>query len=41
MAGTVLVIMMLTGSFLAMHYIADTRYAFAQVDHIMFDVNYG
>jgi quinol-cytochrome oxidoreductase complex cytochrome b subunit len=41
MAGLVLVIMMLSGSFLAMHYVADTRYAFATVIEITENVKYG
>ncbi|MBE1236977.1 cytochrome b N-terminal domain-containing protein [Phaeovibrio sulfidiphilus] len=36
-----LVIMLLTGIFLAMYYVADTRLAFDSVERIMRDVNYG
>lgn len=36
-----LVFQVLTGIFLAMHYVAQTQESFAQVEHIMRDVNYG
>jgi len=38
MAGILLVIMIVSGTFLAMHYIPDMDLAFDQVDHIMTDV---
>ena len=41
LAGIVLVIQILTGIFLAMHYTAHIEYAFSSVEHIMRDVNYG
>jgi quinol-cytochrome oxidoreductase complex cytochrome b subunit len=41
LAGIVLVIMILTGIFLAMHYTAHVNYAFESVERIMRDVNYG
>jgi ubiquinol-cytochrome c reductase cytochrome b subunit len=41
LAGIVLVIMMVTGVVLAMHYIPATDGAFNSVEHIMRDVNYG
>jgi quinol-cytochrome oxidoreductase complex cytochrome b subunit len=41
LAGIVLVIMMVTGVVLAMHYIPTTDGAFNSVEHIMRDVNYG
>jgi len=37
----VLLTQIITGLVLAMHYIADTNYAFESVEHIMRDVNYG
>jgi quinol-cytochrome oxidoreductase complex cytochrome b subunit len=40
-AGIALVIQILTGLFLAMHYVPNTKYAFDSVEHIMRDVNYG
>jgi len=40
-AGICLVIQILTGVFLAMHYIPEIHYAFLSVEHIMRDVNYG
>ena len=40
-AGLCLVIQIVTGIFLAMHYAANTEYAFASVEHIMRDVPYG
>nr|YP_010118128.1 cytochrome b [Turritopsis lata]QQW46728.1 cytochrome b [Turritopsis lata] len=39
--GLCLVIQILTGIFLAMHYCADINLAFLSVSHIMRDVNYG
>nr|URF19455.1 cytochrome b [Galatheanthemum sp. MT-2020] len=39
--GVCLIIQIATGIFLAMHYCADVSLAFASVDHIMRDVNYG
>lgn len=41
LAGITLVIMILTGIFLAMHYTAHVGYAFESVERIMRDVNYG
>ncbi|MBM3545906.1 MAG: cytochrome b/b6 [Alphaproteobacteria bacterium] len=41
LAGIVLVIMIATGIFLAMHYTPHTLYAFDSVERIMRDVNYG
>ena len=41
LAGLVLVIMIVTGIFLAMHYTPHTDYAFESVERIMRDVNYG
>jgi len=41
LAGVVLVIQIITGVFLAMHYKADASLAFDSVEHIMRDVNYG
>jgi ubiquinol-cytochrome c reductase cytochrome b subunit len=41
LAGLCLVIQLLTGIFLAMHYTPHVDYAFASVEHIMRDVNYG
>ena len=41
LAGLVLVIMILTGLFLAMNYAANTTVAFDSVEHIMRDVNFG
>jgi len=40
-AGICLVIQILTGVFLAMHYTPEIHYAFLSVEHIMRDVNYG
>jgi ubiquinol-cytochrome c reductase cytochrome b subunit len=40
-AGIALVIQILSGLFLAMHYVPNTQYAFDSVEHIMRDVNYG
>lgn len=39
--GACLVIQILTGIFLSMHYCADVSLAFASVGHIMRDVNHG
>jgi ubiquinol-cytochrome c reductase cytochrome b subunit len=39
--GLILIIQILTGLLLAMHYTPHTLYAFASVEHIMRDVNYG
>lgn len=39
--GACLVIQILTGVFLAMHYTPDVDLAFVSVEHIMRDVNYG
>jgi len=39
--GLVLVIQLITGIFLAMHYTPNIEYAFNSVEHIMRDVNYG
>jgi ubiquinol-cytochrome c reductase cytochrome b subunit len=36
-----LVIQLVTGIFLAMHYVASPELAFNSVEHIMRDVNYG
>ncbi|MDX2100998.1 MAG: cytochrome b/b6 [Alphaproteobacteria bacterium] len=41
LAGIVLVIMIVTGIFLAMNYTPHTAYAFNSVERIMRDVNYG
>ena len=41
LAGIVLVIMLVTGIFLAMHYTPHTAFAFDSVERIMRDVNYG
>lgn len=41
MAGVCLVIQILTGLFLSMHYTANTGLAFDSVEHIMRSVNYG
>ncbi|MDH5300170.1 MAG: cytochrome b N-terminal domain-containing protein [Gammaproteobacteria bacterium] len=41
LAAFVLVIQLITGIFLAMHYKADAATAFQSVEHIMRDVNYG
>ena len=40
-AGICLCIQLLTGIFLAMHYIPEVNHAFLSVEHIMRDVNYG
>nr|CAE48154.1 cytochrome b [Saccostomus sp. 13830] len=39
--GTCLIIQIITGLFLAMHYTSDTTTAFSSVTHICRDVNYG
>jgi ubiquinol-cytochrome c reductase cytochrome b subunit len=39
--GTALVLQMVTGIMLAMHYAPDSGLAFASIEHIMRDVNYG
>nr|UCS09550.1 cytochrome b [Anilany helenae] len=39
--GLCLIVQILTGLFLAMHYTADTSSAFSSLAHIMRDVNYG
>jgi ubiquinol-cytochrome c reductase cytochrome b subunit len=39
--GLILIIQVITGVTLAMHYTPTTLYAFASVEHIMRDVNYG
>jgi len=41
LAGIVLVMQIITGIFLAMHYKADINAAFDSIQHIMRDVNYG
>jgi quinol-cytochrome oxidoreductase complex cytochrome b subunit len=41
LAGVVLVVMLVTGIVLAMHYTAHVDYAFVSVERIMRDVNYG
>ena len=41
LAGIVLVVMIATGIFLAMHYTPHTAFAFESVERIMRDVNYG
>jgi ubiquinol-cytochrome c reductase cytochrome b/c1 subunit len=40
-AGIALVVQILSGLFLAMHYVPNTKLAFDSVEHIMRDVNYG
>jgi ubiquinol-cytochrome c reductase cytochrome b subunit len=40
-AGIALVVQILTGLFLAMHYVPNSELAFDSVEHIMRDVNYG
>ena len=40
-AGIALVVQILSGLFLSMHYTADTKLAFDSVEHIMRDVRYG
>ena len=39
--GTCLIIQIVTGIFLAMHYNSSTDLAFISVEHIIRDVNYG
>ena len=41
LAGVMLVIMILTGVFLAMNYVPNVHYAFNSVERIMREVNYG
>ncbi len=41
LAGITLIIMILSGLLLSMHYVAHTDLAFDSVEHIMRDVNYG
>lgn len=41
LAGITLVVMILSGIFLAMHYVPDTKLAFDSVEYIMRNVNYG
>ncbi len=41
LAGLILMLQILTGIVLAMHYTPHVDYAFASVEHIMRDVNYG
>jgi ubiquinol-cytochrome c reductase cytochrome b/c1 subunit len=41
LAGIMLVVQLVTGIVLAMHYTPHVDYAFASVEHIMRDVNYG
>ena len=41
LAGIILVIMIVTGIILAMHYTPHTAFAFDSVERIMRDVNYG
>jgi quinol-cytochrome oxidoreductase complex cytochrome b subunit len=41
LSGIILMMMIITGIFLAMHYDPDPRNAFASIEHIMRDVNYG
>src|SRR6202023_1028569 len=41
LAGIMLVVMIVTGIFLAMHYTPHADLAFASVERIMRDVNYG
>jgi ubiquinol-cytochrome c reductase cytochrome b subunit len=41
LAGMCLVIQLITGIFLAMHYTPNVQLAFSSVEHIMRDVNYG
>ena len=40
-AGICLAIQVISGVFLAMHYVPHVDYAFLSVEHIMRDVNYG
>lgn len=41
LAGRMLVVQLVTGIFLAMHYTPHVTRAFSSVEHIMRDVNYG
>ena len=41
LALTCLIVQIITGIFLAMHYVANIELAFLSVEHIMRDVNYG
>lgn len=41
LAGIMLVVQIVTGIFLSMHYVANVNYAFDSVEHIMRDVNAG
>src|SRR3984885_262126 len=41
LAGFMLVIQIITGVFLAMHYVPHIDFAFLSIEHIMRDVNYG
>jgi quinol-cytochrome oxidoreductase complex cytochrome b subunit len=41
LAGIMLMVMIVSGLFLTMHYIPHTDHAFASIEHIMRDVNYG
>jgi len=41
LSGMCLIIQILTGIFLAMHYTPHVDLAFASIEHIMRDVNYG
>lgn len=41
LAGIILVLMMLSGIFLAMHYVPHADHAFKSVEHIMREVNFG
>ena len=41
LAGIILVVMIVTGIVLAMHYTPHVDYAFASIERIMRDVNYG
>lgn len=41
LAGIILVVQILTGIFLAMHYTPHVHYAFVSVEHIIRDVSYG
>ena len=41
LAGICLIIQIISGFFLAMHYVPTTETAFLGVEHIMRDVNYG
>jgi len=41
MSGLCLVLQIISGIFLAMHYVADAALAFGCVEYIMTDVKYG